>query len=111
MVGSVAALDLVPAAYLVVPEGSWKTVALVWMMAAVAAGGTFATLAASKLPRPDAARSGQRPCPDDAARSGQRRCPDDAARLRGAAGGASSNGEGAVEAAAAAPLEEGSSPA
>ena len=83
VVGSVVALDLVPTAYLVAPERWWKAVALVWMMLAVAAGGMFTTLAAWRLPRP--------------------------ARLGGGVGGPSSNGEGAGQATAASPLEDGSS--
>ena len=54
VVGSVAALDLglllALVASLVAPRRLWLFLALMWMMAAVAAGGVFATLAAWKLP-------------------------------------------------------------
>jgi hypothetical protein len=54
VVVSVAALDLglllALVASLVAPGKLWLSLALMWMMAAVAAGGVFATLAAWKLP-------------------------------------------------------------
>jgi hypothetical protein len=54
VVGSVAALDLglllALVASLVAPRKPLLFLALMWMMAAVAAGGVFATLAAWKLP-------------------------------------------------------------